>query len=98
MKPSSRLPKWLMTDAIFFPGDEGIRGLMVKMSSILTRKTGEWGEYFKKGRKSWDSVPEFATEMSLISWLTVLWEIHVFQETPLIPLLSLQRRDHCRNP
>src|SRR5580658_7328805 len=51
MKPSSRLPNRLTTDAIFFPGDEVIRGWMVNMSSILTRKTGEWGEYFKKGKK-----------------------------------------------
>src|SRR5579871_6615468 len=51
MKPSNRLPKRLMTDAIFFPVDEGIRGLMVNVSSMLTRKTGEWGEYFKKGKK-----------------------------------------------
>src|SRR5580658_5302893 len=80
MKPSSRLPKRLMTDAIFFPGDEGIRGLMVKMSSILTRKTGEWREYFKKVKKSRSSLLGDAEGTSLISWLTTLWGNHVLQE------------------
>src|ERR1700678_2640457 len=52
IKPSSLLPNWLMTDAIFFPVGEGIAGLMVNNSSMLFRKTDQHGEYFKIGEKN----------------------------------------------
>src|ERR1700761_2730921 len=51
IKPSSLLPNRLMTDAIFFPVDEGIAGLMVNKSSMLVRKTDEQRGYFKEIEK-----------------------------------------------
>jgi len=65
---------------------------MVKKSSILTRKTGEWGEYFKKNEKIKPNAGkrwETGSVTRSISWLTTLLETHVFQEMLSIPLLSL---------